>query len=300
MSPTGLNTKVMVAEPRRLACQTAARRVAMEQGYTVGSKQSPIGYAIRFESFLSDPDCCRSIDFCTTGVLLRRAMDDPLLSDLSHLIVDEVHERNADTDLLLSLARQTIRKRAKHETLPPLRLILMSATLDCHQWESYFKVDDPSTLVAVVDVPGIRRFPVKTFHLGEDDFPLEHKLTRQILDQRRNGECEDILCTATAQLATELYFRSASLGGDGSILCFLPGMDEIRSVHQQINRLSRRHEIPNVIYLHSSVHSADQAKAFQAGKKIILVRFRSHYSTGKCFLLYTFSPCIDVQFRLPI
>jgi HrpA-like RNA helicase len=272
----------------------------MEQGYAVGSRRCPVGYAIRFESFLSDPSCSRSIDFCTTGVLLRRAMDDPLLSDLSHLIIDEVHERNADTDLLLSLARQTIQKRAKHETLPPLRLILMSATLDWRQWESYFKSGDPSTSVAVVDVPDMRRFPVKIFHLGEGDFPLEHRLTQQILDQRRKGECEDILCTATAQLATDLYFRSDSLGCDGSILCFLPGMEEIRSVHQQINRLSRRHEIPSVIYLHSSVHSADQAKAFQSGKKIILVRFRSQYSTGTASFLTPSHHGSYVQSRLPI
>lgn len=93
LSPRGPSTKVLVVQPRRLACQTAARRVAFEQDAKIGKEDCPIGYSIRFESFPSKADS-RTVDFQTPGVILRRAMHDPLLSDVTHLVVDEIHERN--------------------------------------------------------------------------------------------------------------------------------------------------------------------------------------------------------------
>lgn len=270
-SPSGETTKIIVAQPRRLACQTAARRVAYEQGFQVGSHQCPIGYAIRFESFLASADSGRTIDFMTPGVLLRRAAEDPLLSDLTHLCIDEIHERNADMDLLLALAKQALRRRANHKTLPPLQLILMSATLDSSHWESYFRKDYPETSVAVVDVPDGRRFPITTVHLGQKGFPLEQSVVQQLLQQRTNGgDCDEALCMATGALAIRLFSSKNDLEG-GSILCFLPGMEEIRRVHRYIDDHSLRWSVPNVIYLHSSVSSGDQAKAFEPGPKIILV-----------------------------
>jgi len=83
--------KVVVAQPRRLACVTAAERVAYEQGYldeTSGGgvrENCPIGYAIRFDAHLAPPDAAHTVDFCTPGVLLRRAMRDPLFKNVSHL-----------------------------------------------------------------------------------------------------------------------------------------------------------------------------------------------------------------------
>jgi HrpA-like RNA helicase len=136
LSPNSRSTKVLVAQPRRLACQTAARRVAFEQGFQVGSQDCPIGYAIRFESFASSGS--RTIDFATPGVLLRRAMNDSLFQDVTHMVIDEVHERNADIDLLLALTERAVKTRFKHESLPPLRVVLMSATVDSTVWESFF------------------------------------------------------------------------------------------------------------------------------------------------------------------
>lgn len=268
-SPTGDSTKILVAQPRRLACQTAARRVAYEQGFQIGSDQCPIGYAIRFESKPSSA-YSRTIDFQTSGVLLRRAAEDPLLSDVTHLCIDEIHERNADMDLLLALAKQALIRRARQTTLPPLRLVLMSATLDSSHWESYFRDDDLKISVAVVDVPDARRFPIETIHVCDKVFPLPSDFP-PFLESKKSGtvDHEETLCTTMAALAVRLY-NSNRLDG-GSILCFLPGMDEIRRVHRYMNQLSRRRRAPNVIYLHSSISSGDQAKAFEPGSKIILV-----------------------------
>jgi HrpA-like RNA helicase len=70
----------------------------------------------------------------------------------------------------------------------------------------------------------------------------------------------------TALLAVRLYENLM----EGSILCFLPGMDEIRRVHRYIDYRFKGQVLPKVIYLHSSVSSNDQALAFEPGSKIIL------------------------------
>lgn len=270
------SSHIVVAQPRRLACQTAARRVAQEQGYTLGKSNScPIGYAVRFESVKPSYDCDRTIQFQTPGVILRRAAEDPLLSDVTHLCIDEIHERNADIDLLLALAKQAVRRRLKHKDLPPLKLILMSATLDSSHWESYFRDKNhrdndnaPVVSVAVVNVPEIRRYPITTVHLDDVNFPLERHYTQNLIQGRGqyDEDSDDDICRVTALLALRLYEKSL----DGSILCFLPGMEEIRRVHRYIDYKHKGQILPKVIYLHSSVSSSDQALAFEPGAKIIL------------------------------
>lgn len=224
-SPMGLSTKVVVAQPRRLACQTAAHRVAYEIDARVGADGCPIGYAIRFESFSPKTEC-RTVNFQTPGVILRRAMTDPLLKDVTHLVIDEVHERNADVDLLLALAKDIQKQRANHSTLLPLRIVLMSATLDSSHWESYF--GESGNPVAVVNMPEIRRFPIDIAHLGNKDFPLAKKTLKRLVrcGNRDPDEREDILWNATAELAVQV-FQGQTLKS-GSILCFLPGIEEIR------------------------------------------------------------------------
>lgn len=266
-SPTG-DTKTVVAQPRRLACQTAAHRVAYEQGFRIGTQGCPVGYAIRFESFPASAHC-RTIDFQTPGVLLCRATEDPLLSDVTHLCLDEIHERNADVDLLLALAKQAMKERAQHQSLPPLRLILMSATLDSARWESYFRDDIPNVSIAVVDVPNIRSFPIETVHVDEPSFPLRNDIVTKLLEQtKRGGDFDDMLSQAIAGVVVNLISKDDLEGG--SILCFLPGMEEIRSVHRYIREQGRRYRLPRVVYLHSSLSSSDQAQVFEPGQKIIL------------------------------
>lgn len=270
------NTKVLVAQPRRIACQMAANRVALEQEEKIGSKTSPIGYSIRFESFPAKARQ-RTVDFQTPGIILRKAMYDPLLLDFTHLVLDEIHERNADMDLLVALAKEAQKQRAANDNLPNLKVILMSATLDSSQWISYFSdaTDFNSDSVALVDVPDMRRFPIDIFHLGDKEFPSTKSLNQLLRYGKKEGRryddmddsYDDLLCTATAELAVSIINRRDL--SNGSILCFLPGMDEIRLVDRLIRRYSKG-KPPVVRYLHSSLSSREQAKAFEPGRKIIL------------------------------
>ena len=268
-SHVGDATKVAVSQPRRIACQMAANRVAFEQNVRIGTPDCPIGYAIRFESMLSSPNAERTVDFMTPGLMLRRATNDPFLSQYTHVCIDEIHERNADMDLLLALAKKAMRTRLNHPTLAPLQLVLMSATLDVGKWEDYFRSDDRNTSISVVDVPDAHRFPVDVVHLGEKSFPVPQNLVKPLLHLRSKGEgFDEMLCRTAAELIAQLVREGRIVAN--SLLCFLPGIEEIRKVHNILSENSAFDRSLRIVYLHSSVSSHDQSKAFESGPKIIL------------------------------
>merc|ERR1740129_1347896 len=124
--------RIVVTQPRRIAAITVARRVAEELGEVVG--EGAVGYKIRGMSVVS-PKC--RILFCTTGVLLRRLSQEgqrELFSQktVTHLLVDEVHERSCETDFMLTFLKQVIAER------PQLRVVLMSATMDAECFLRFF------------------------------------------------------------------------------------------------------------------------------------------------------------------
>mmetsp|Transcript_33069 Transcript_33069/g.80358 ORF Transcript_33069/g.80358 Transcript_33069/m.80358 type:complete len:1277 (+) Transcript_33069:152-3982(+) len=268
--------RMVVAQPRRLACQAAAKRVALEQGYTtLGSSASqqdcPVGYSIRFESKPSSPTQDRTIDFQTIGVVLATAATDPLLSHVTHLVLDEVHERNADMDLLLALAKNIQKQRKCHETLPPLKIILMSATLDAEGWEDYFSSgggDDVDVKIDKVTVSDATRFPIEIIHHEEKGFSAYGKTTKRKTKTQQRRLNDEQLWKATGNLANSII-QQGRLEGGGSILCFLPGMEEIRTVQRMIDRKGAAKNL-KIITLHSSVSSKEQGRIFEAGPKCIL------------------------------
>lgn len=92
--------------------------------------------------------------FLTVGVLLRKLQSNPSLKGISHVVVDEVHERDINTDLLLALLRTTLKEN------PDLRVVLMSATGDNQRLAQYFGG------CPIVKVPGFMH-PVQVRYLEE-------------------------------------------------------------------------------------------------------------------------------------
>nr|CAB3469849.1 unnamed protein product [Digitaria exilis] len=145
-----------ITQPRRVAAITVARRVAEECNDQLGKK---VGYSIRFDDSTSS---ATRIKYMTDGLLLREALLDPLLSKYSVIVVDEAHERTVHTDVLLGLLKKVQHSRANGnkngKTLPdvrghsqnltqkacqgtrcaPLKLIIMSASLDAKCFSDYF------------------------------------------------------------------------------------------------------------------------------------------------------------------
>jgi ATP-dependent helicase HrpB len=127
---------VWVQEPRRIAARAAARRVAAETGSRLGGL---VGHAVRFDR-VGGRDT--RLWYVTDGILLRRLQSDPLLDGIGVLVLDELHERSAEAELALAMARQIQR-----EVRPDLVIVAMSATLEIEALASFLDA-------AIVSVPG--------------------------------------------------------------------------------------------------------------------------------------------------
>ncbi|KAI0961567.1 hypothetical protein AcV7_000638 [Taiwanofungus camphoratus] len=168
----GSKCNVVCTQPRRIAAITVADRVAKERGEVAG-RGSSVGYQVRFEHNL--PDEHGSITFCTTGIFLKRMQSALLgggsigrsLDDVTHVVVDEVHERDVDTDLLLVVLKRLLAERKARNK--PIKVVLMSATINPTLFQEYFP-DETGRPTSVIEIPG-RAFPVEKRYL--DDFVPE-------------------------------------------------------------------------------------------------------------------------------
>jgi ATP-dependent RNA helicase DHX36 len=152
----GRGASIVCTQPRRISAMTVSERIANERGESIG--QSTVGYQIRLESRVS-ADC--SLLFCTSGVLLRRLTSeasDKLCESLTHIIIDELHERDLFADFLTIILKGVIPKH------PHLKLVLMSATMREDLFSEYFGG------CPVISVPGYTH-PVNEYHL-EDILPM--------------------------------------------------------------------------------------------------------------------------------
>jgi ATP-dependent RNA helicase DHX37/DHR1 len=133
-----------ITQPRRVAAVSMAKRVASE----LGSYGERVAYQIRFDSTVK-PDT--AVKFMTDGVLLRELSNDLTLSKYSAVIIDEAHERNVNTDILIGVLSRVLKLRKelsfeKDSGVKPLKLIIMSATLrvtDFTQNSALFAIPPP-------------------------------------------------------------------------------------------------------------------------------------------------------------
>jgi len=95
--------------------------------------------------------------YATNGTIVNKVMNDPFLSEYDCVILDEVHERQVQIDLLLYLLRKTLSLR------PEFKLILMSATIDITLFKNYF---DKETF-GVINTPGVKNYPVESIFLDK-------------------------------------------------------------------------------------------------------------------------------------
>ncbi|KAK4786842.1 hypothetical protein SAY86_010675 [Trapa natans] len=203
---------IACTQPRRLAVQAVASRVAEEMEVKLGEE---VGYTIRFED-VTDANKTR-IKFLTDGVLLREMMDDPLLTKYSVIMVDEAHERSVSTDIVLGLLKKIQKCR------PELRLIVASATIEAKAMAAFFQTRKRRTtkLVesttseesAILSVEG-RGYNVEIHYVEE---PVSDYLQAAV---------------STVQLIhnKEPY---------GDILVFLTGQDDIDAAVKLINEEAR-------------------------------------------------------------
>ncbi|RMZ88684.1 hypothetical protein DV736_g4077, partial [Chaetothyriales sp. CBS 134916] len=227
-SDQGSVVNILCTQPRRVAALALSDRVAEERCSAEGDE---VGFIIKGASKI----CSKTkITFMTTGVLLRRLQlaESPqaALRGISHVFIDEVHERSLDTDFLLALIKSAMPK------LPSLKTVLMSATVDAQTFIDYFGGDGK---VARVHIEGRSGMGKAIQKLGK-------------------GINYDLIASLVEVIDMEL-------GSDpGAILIFLPGSMEIdrclRAVCQQV---PSTHALP----LHASLQPWQQKKAFPPGPK---------------------------------
>jgi ATP-dependent helicase HrpB len=240
--------RIVVTQPRRVAARSAARRLAALDGTKLGDR---VGYTVRGERQAGPATL---IEFVTPGILLRRLLTDPGLEGTAAVVLDEVHERGLETDLLLGLLAEVRQLRGD------LTLIAMSATLDAPRFAALLGADsgpeqasedDGGGRAPVVDCPSALH-PLETVWAPAPVARLDGRgVTRPFLDH-----VADTAAASYAQALTE------DPGTDA--LVFLPGAWEVSHVAGRLR--TRVGPGVEILELHGQVSPAAQDRAVSGRK----------------------------------
>ncbi|KAF2459256.1 P-loop containing nucleoside triphosphate hydrolase protein [Lineolata rhizophorae] len=279
---------IAVTQPRRVAAVSLARRVAEEMGTPLGSSSpaSKVGYSIRFDTSVSPST---RIKFITEGMLLQEMLRDPTLPQYSAVIVDEVHERSVNVDLILGFLRNIVSKRQAVRGSRSLKVVVMSATADVQGLMEYFddhpdaaavgteaqdhgsswsglpasgrsagqngegKSDHLHERLSVCYVKG-RQFPVKLHYLSEPTQDFVEEALKRVF---------------------QIHYKEP-LPGD--ILVFLTGQDTVEALEALVNEyaLGIEADVPKLVTLplFAALPQAAQQKVFERcppnSRKVIL------------------------------
>ncbi len=193
--------RLILLQPRRLPARAVAAQIARLRGGTVGDE---VGYQVRFDTRVGR-DTTLIVE--TTGILLRRLLDDVSLEGIAAVVLDEFHERTAEMDLILGMLvrlRQTLR--------PELRIVVMSATLETGPVAT--RLGDATVIAAEG-----RLFPVTVNYLPHGQRPVSPR----------------DLPEAVGRVVPQALRKT-----NGHLLVFLPGVGEIHATARLLEPLCRR------------------------------------------------------------
>ena len=223
--------RVIVTGPRRVVVRAAAQRLAHLTSTVVGDL---VGYRVRGDACVSD---ATRIEFVTAGVLVRQLLSDPELPGVGAVILDEIHERGIDTDLLVGMLADV------RELRDDLVLVAMSATLDAERF---------APLIGTSESPAPRVDAPSALH------PLTVSwapYSSPRLDAR--GVAESFL-DHVAQTAASSHRVALTQAPSTDALVFLPGVREVTRVAEALNELAPGSD---VLMLHGQVDARDQDAA---------------------------------------
>ena len=286
--------QIICTQPRRISALSVANRVAQERAEQCGDS---CGYIIRFENQTSS---ATRIVYVTTGILLRRLHTDPELAGVSCVILDEVHERDVDTDFSLLLLRDLVSRRQE-----PLKLVVMSATIQIERLVKYFASSNGTNPPTSIHIRGTL-FPVEEYFLDEalnwlglpasaaPAMLLQQEIEKNEREASLRGSKEHataydrIKSTAISEIdmdqevvipyqvimgLIEHFHTQNRADRTGSILVFLPGWGPMDRIGGLIRRSQYVKEL-SVFFLHSSITAQEQARVFypppRGFRKVIL------------------------------
>lgn len=258
--------RIVCTQPRRVAAQSLATRVAAEAGCLVGGL---VGYTVRFDDRSSKQT---RLKYATDGALLAEMLGDRDLDRYDVVVLDEAHERSLRTDMLMGFLKAIQRRRRQKvddwaelkgkgkarlnegdREPSPLKIVVMSATIDAQRFADFFGG------APVLYVQG-RLHKVKVLYAAE----------------AQNDYVDAALKT---------IFRIHTKHPAGDILVFLPGQEDIESLASSIklyqDDLRKSYALKGeliVCPLYAKLSPAEQAKAFLPART--LVKQHSHGPGG--------------------
>ncbi|KAM4797253.1 putative ATP-dependent RNA helicase DHX40 [Rhinophrynus dorsalis] len=211
----GKHGMIGVTQPRRVATISVAQRVAEEMHCSLGST---VGYQVRFDDCTSQETV---IKYMTDGCLLRNTLTDPDLMKYSIIVLDEAHERSLSTDILFGLLRKQFQLRSSLKRKYPLKVIVMSATLEIEKLSEFFGN------CPVVTIPG-------------KVFPIKERFCNLIGPRNKDSTA---YVTETVKVTLQTHLNEPP----GDILVFLTGQSEIEKacnvLFQKAESIDYRHDV---------------------------------------------------------
>ena len=253
--------KIFITQPRRVAAISLTKRVAGELGDVTASGEplfQRVGYAVGQDRHFSDENA--ELVFCTSGWLTLKLTSDPeFAKQISYIIIDEAHERDADMEMLLFICAKVLLVRFRSA----IKIVLMSATLNYRAFGHYFpgKID-------VVEI-NMRRFPVQIAHLNSLKNATEFFQTdaeaaalQQVIDNTVESKDKDDPKGSFAAFGflCKQIWKKLKAGSITTILVFLSGIQEIDFAYDILAK--ELGSWVEICVLHSSIEEVTQMAVF--------------------------------------
>ncbi|RHZ52792.1 hypothetical protein Glove_457g47 [Diversispora epigaea] len=262
----GEPVNIICTQPRRIAATSLAHRVASERDTPISGQ---VGFHIGGKGGYSTATRLR---YVTTGILLEMLKMDRYLRSYTHVIMDEIHERNVDDDLMMAHLCAIMRQN------PSLKLIVMSATMNVKKFANYFREfetekDGIFTEIPWIDIP-TKTFPVDVFYLEDICDTLE--VSKTVRYKVLSNPLKPSMMQDRRELFINWIFHChINSPDDDAFLIFLPGISIIAEMEDQLMFLNHLHRIekkkscPNisVIKLHSTITIDEQCLVMIRPKK---------------------------------
>ena len=209
--------RIISSQTRRTAAMALADRVADQCGTPLGED---VGFRVRGEN-ISGPDT--RLVFMTSYLLFLHVVANPGDLKVTHFIIDEFHERTPDIEITLALLRAARRRGLD------FKIILLSATVNAEEWQSYFS----GLSVGIYDET-VPRYKIHTWHM-EEIAELVSMAPVPVTPEALDAPIAPVTALALYGVMRELLALLATQGpAEHAILVFLPGRVEISKTAQWI------------------------------------------------------------------
>ncbi|XP_051477823.1 ATP-dependent RNA helicase TDRD9 isoform X1 [Apus apus] len=248
---------IAVTQPRKIGASSIAKWISKKRSWTLGGL---VGYQVSLETVATKET---RLLYMTTGVLLQKVVRAKSLAEFTHIFIDEVHERTEETDFLLLVIRKLL-----HTNSQSVKVILMSASINCEEFFYYFSLPVHNGLnpVGIFQLEG-KPYAIEEYYLDDLKHIVNIKLPSQKFEQPVIVREMYEVAVALIQSFDELEMKSnrkeknfSATSERGSVLVFLPGLHEITYMHSCLsNMLNKRWQ---VYPLHSRVTLEEQSNVF--------------------------------------